>query len=145
MDITVSGCRSSRFPRREIDVGDDDRHRAGALDRHEGGAREQRPSRQSEQIAVEPRDRVDTGEQAARQAVAHALDAEHQPGHRVVSDGRSPDQRTRSGDRELHAAASGDVDDCSARTVDQPSHLPGWPLFRFDTGATRPIRRSERI
>ena len=86
----------------EIDVGDDDRHRAGALNRHEGGAREQCPSGEPEHVAVEPGDRVDAGEQSGRQAVGHTFHAEDQAGHRILSRRLSPEQRTRGQDREPH-------------------------------------------
>ncbi len=71
-------------PRRQVGVGDDDRHRAGRLHRHERRARHERAADRSEQVSVQPGERVHPGEQTARQSGRDALDAEHQARDRII-------------------------------------------------------------
>ncbi len=76
----------------EIDVGDDDRHCAGRLDRHECRTGEERPTDHAVEVAVETCHRVHTGQQATREAIGDALDTEHEARHRVVLRRLAPEE-----------------------------------------------------
>ncbi len=102
--------------RGEVDVGDDDRHGAGSLNRHHRGTREQCAARQTEHVAVEPGHRVHAGEQSGGQPVRHALDTEHEAGHGVVFDRLLREQRAGVEDRELHAGLGTPAGNCGRRT-----------------------------
>ena len=71
--------------RAETGVRHDERHGSGGLHRHEGAARDEGRPDHAEEVGVEPRQRVDPGEETARQPVGDALDAEHDPGGRVLA------------------------------------------------------------
>lgn len=83
-------------PRAQIHVGDDDRHRAGSLDRHERGAGEELGPCHPVGIGVQPREGVDSGEHAVRKSAGHALDADDQPA--MASSLSFPRRKTDRGD-----------------------------------------------
>ncbi len=61
-----------------VDVGHDDRHCAGRLDRHEDGARREGPGNGPDHVGVQPEDRVHACEQSSCKAIRHALDPEYE-------------------------------------------------------------------
>ena len=71
-----------------VDVGDDHGHGPGGLDGHERRAGRERAGEGPDQVAVQPVDRVDAGEQAAREPVGNALDAEDDARDPVVAQRR---------------------------------------------------------
>ena len=92
-------------PRRQVGVGDDDRHRARRLHRHERRARHERAADRSEQVSVQPGERVHPGEQTARQPGGNALDAEHQARDRIILHGATIGHLLPgAGEADLHSA-----------------------------------------
>lgn len=92
---TVHRCARRRKVRIRVRVGrsacpqagcDATRKRPRRLHGYERGARKQRPADHAVQVAVDPGDGVDAGEQATREAVGNTLHAEHQARERVVLD-----------------------------------------------------------
>ncbi len=74
-------------PRCQVGVGDHEAHRAGRLHRHERRAGHERTAECSEQVSVQPGERVDPGEQTARQPGGNVRNTEHQARGRIVLDG----------------------------------------------------------
>ena len=68
----------------EIDVSNNDRHGTSCLHRHERCARKERTADHPVQVAVQTGDRIDAGEQAARETIWDALHTKHQTRERIV-------------------------------------------------------------
>ncbi len=118
----------------EIDVGDDDGHGPGPLDRHERRAGEQGTTGDAEEVGVQPGYGVDAGQQPAGQAVRHALDAQDQAGHGVLPHRLAAEEGARIGDRKAHREVrSGPGRRRAPNLPDEVNRRQGWGRVRTPT------------